>query len=205
MPRYRAPALAGLFLVLAVTAGGCGGKKAAPPAAPPPKVTVSLSPSVLIQDYLEYNGRLATIETAEIRARVKGFLVKRYYQEGSEVTGKFTWVTGDVVYPGDLLFQIDKREYLTAQAKAKAELAQAEAQIETAKADTSNWQAQIELAKAELRRVEGSVAKGVGSQTDLDKAKATLDVNTAQLAAAQASLQANYAARNSAAAALRTA
>ena len=38
-----------------------------------------------------------------------------------------------------------------------------------------------QLAKAELRRVEESVARAVGSKTDLDKAKATLDVNKAQL------------------------
>jgi multidrug efflux pump subunit AcrA (membrane-fusion protein) len=205
MPRHRTAALAGLFAVLAATVGGCGGQKAAPPAAPPAKVTVTRPPSAPARDYWEYNGRLDSPEAVDVRARVKGFLVKRYYQEGSEVTGRFVWPTGDVIYPGDLLYQIDKREYLTAQAKAKAELSQAEAQIVKAKADISNWQAQIELAKAELRRIEDSVAKGVGSKTDLDKAKATLDVNRAQLAAAEAAAEADEAARASSAAALRTA
>lgn len=205
MPRHRTAALAGLFAALAAVGGGCGGPKAAPPAAPPAKVTVTRPPSVPARDFWEYNGRLDSPESVEVRARVKGFLVKRYFQEGSEVTGRFTWPTGDVLYTGDLLYQIDKREYLTAQAKARADLAQAEAQTAKARADVLNWQAQIELAKADYRRVEESVRKGVGSQTDLDKAKATLDVDKAQLAAAQASQEADEAARNSAAAALRTA
>src|SRR4051794_20635499 len=109
MPRHRTVATAGLFLALAAAVGGCRGQKS-PPTGSPAKVTVPRPPSVLVGDYWEYNGRLATIDTAEIRARVKGFLVKRVYQEGAEVTGKFSWVTGDVVYAGDLLYQIDKRE-----------------------------------------------------------------------------------------------
>jgi multidrug efflux pump subunit AcrA (membrane-fusion protein) len=202
MPRHRIAAFAGLLAALAVA--GCRGEKAAPPPATP-KVTVARPATAPVRDFLLYNGNLDTIDSVEVRARVKGILTNRYFTEGMEVTGKIKWINGETLYPGDLLYQIDKREYLTARAKAEAEVAQAKADIEKSRADVRNWEAQIELATAELKRVEDAVRRGVASTNDLDKAKATLDVNKAQLAAARAHVTASESARDSAASALRTA
>src|SRR5687768_866136 len=104
MPRHRTAALAGLLAALAL-AGCKGGKDAAPKTPPPPKVTVAKPISVPVRDYWEYNGYLEATEVVEVRARVKGYLAKRYFQEGQEVTGAFKWLNGDVIYPGDMLYQ----------------------------------------------------------------------------------------------------
>ncbi len=201
MPRHR---FAGFIVLMAVIVlGGCRAQKP-PPAPPTPKVTVVRPATAPINDYWEYNGYLDTIDKVEVRARVKGFLSRRLYQEGEEVTGPIRWINGDVLYPGDLLYQIDKREYLTARTKAMAELEKAKADVEKAKADISNWQAQIELATVDLNRVEEAVSKSVGSKNDLDKAKASLNVNQAELAASKALLLAMEANRDSAASALHT-
>jgi RND family efflux transporter MFP subunit len=201
MQRHRFAAFAALLG--AVTLAGCRGEKGPPPAPPPPKVTVVRPATAPVRDYWEYNGHLATIESVEVRARVKGFLARINFPEGKTIQGEVKWLDF-VVYPGDLLYEIDKREYLTARTKAAAELEKAEADVIKAEADVKNWKAQIDFSKAEYNRVEDAVNKGVGSKNDLDKAQATVDVNTAQHAAAQAFVKAANAARDSAAAALRT-
>lgn len=202
MPIHRL--VASVVLLTAILVGGCSRQKpaAAPPS--PPKVTVVRPATAQVTDYWEYNGSLDSIESVEIRARVRGLLTRRHFVEGQDVKGTWKWINGDVIAAGDLLYQIDKREYLTAQAKATAELAKAEAEIEKSQADIKNWEAQIQLATADFTRVDDAVKKGVGSKTDLDKAKATVDVNKAQLAAAKAAHLASIAARDSAASALHT-
>jgi multidrug efflux pump subunit AcrA (membrane-fusion protein) len=202
MSRHRLLAVAGL--VLAVALVGCRGEK---PAATPPgaKVVVVRPATYPVGDYWEYNGFLAPTETVEVRARIKGFLTRQFFKDGGEVSGRVVWRNGVELYRGDILYQIDKREYITAQAKAKADVARAEADAVKAKAEIDNWEAQIALAKVELQRAEESLSKSVGSKTDVDRAKATLSVNVAEREAAKAQYAANLAAEKSAASALRTA
>lgn len=174
MPHHRFVALVALLAAIGIA--GCRGEKPAPTAPPPPHVTVTQPATAPVGVYGDYNGWLETTETVEVRARVKGLLTGVYFTEGTEVNGPLR-VFGFTVVPGDLLYQIDDREYVTAEKKAVAE-------VEKAKADVINWQAQIKLTEAELARVDQAVKTGVGSSTDLDKAKAAVDVNKAQLAAA---------------------
>jgi RND family efflux transporter MFP subunit len=189
MPRRRTAALLGLLTALAIA--GCGKGKGPPPAPPTPKVTVARPVEFPVSDFYEYNGYLESPEVVEVRARVKGFLNRVHFTEGAEVAGETRGPWGLPLYPGELLYEIDKREYVTAEKKAAAE-------VEKAKADVKNWAAQIELAQADLDRVRTASKSGVASKTDLDKAEATLKVNQAEWAAALAT-------QASAEAALRTA
>ncbi|WP_439621743.1 efflux RND transporter periplasmic adaptor subunit [Gemmata sp.] len=190
MPLHRIVALAGL--VALVAAVGCNRAKPGPPAPKPPAVTVVRPGTAPVSDAYEYNGNLDAIETVEVRARVKGYLTKVNFTGGKEIA------------KDTLLYEIDKREYLTAQSKAKAEVAKARADAAKAAADIQNWEAQIEFARAELKRIEEGVSKAVGSRNDLEKAQATLDVNKAQHTASRAAREAALAAVESAEAALHT-
>jgi len=165
MPPHRVLAL--VCLVIGSTLAGCRGQPQPPPL-PPPSVTVTRPVTTPVRDYLEYNGHLETTETVNVQARVKGLITDIHFTEGTEVA------------KGDPLYDIDQREFLTAEKKAIAEL-------EKSKADVSNWKAQIKLAEAELERATLSSKTGVGAKTDLDKATAQLDVNKAMKAAAEAS------------------
>ena len=147
--------------------------------AAPPGVIVTRPVSAPVRNYFEYNGYLDTTETVEVRARVKGLLTGIHYTEGTEVA------------KGDPLYDIDQREYITAEKKALAELGKA-------KADVLNWTAQIKLAEAELERARTASKSGVGAKTDLDKAIAQLDVNKAEKMAADASTEAADAALHTA-------
>jgi multidrug efflux system membrane fusion protein len=165
-------------LMLGAGLAGCRGKPAMP-AMPPPVVTVTHPVTTPVNDYLEYNGHLDTMETVEVRPRIKGLLTEILFTEGTEVA------------KGAPLYEIDQRETLTAEKKAIAEL-------EKAKADVLNWQAQIKLAEAELERATLSSKTGVGAKTDFDKATAQLEVNKAEKAAADASRDAAEAALHTA-------
>ena len=176
MSYHRATAF--VALVLGSLLVGCRGKTAAPEAAPP-GVIVTRPVSAPVRNYFEYNGYLDTTETVEVRARVKGLLTGIHYTEGTEVA------------KGDPLYDIDQREYITAEKKALAELGKA-------KADVLNWTAQIKLAEAELERARTASKSGVGAKTDLDKAIAQLDVNKAEKMAADASTEAADAALHTA-------
>ncbi len=157
-----------VFSALVGLAGGCNRQPAAPPPPPPPGVTVVRPVLHKVQAFNEYNGYLDAVESVEIRARVKGYLTDVFFKEGDEVK------------VGDPLYRIDPREYAADVAKSRADIANARAQIKNAEAEV-----------ARFNRLGSSV-----SQSDLDKAVATLDSNKAQLdvaiankAAAEAALQ----------------
>jgi multidrug efflux system membrane fusion protein len=159
-----------IVLIVGSAMVGCRSKPAGQ-TQPLPKVVVARAVITPVRDYFDYNGYLDTTETVEVRARVKGLLTAIHFTEGTEVS------------KGAPLYDIDQREYISAEKKAVADLKKAES-------DVLNWKAQIRLAEAELERAKLSSKSGVGSKTDLDKAEATLDVNTAQRSAAEASVDA---------------
>jgi membrane fusion protein, multidrug efflux system len=170
----RAAGFASLFVLIV----GCQRDKPSAPAPPPPKVTVARPVAFPVQSYYEYNGHLEAVEAVEIRARVKGLLQEVHFVEGEEVE------------QGTPLYTIDPREYKSAVARATADKSKAAA-------DIGNWKAQIRLAEAEYQRLARSPS-GAVTQSELDKARATVDVNQAQLAVAQAALEAAEAALHTA-------
>lgn len=170
----------GACLAAAVTAlAGCRAEKPAPPPPPPPRVTVIKPVTTPVRDYWVYNGYLDTIESVEVRSKIRGFLTEVLFREGTEVS------------EGAPLYTIDKREYNTAVRKAEAELLKADAEIKT-------WEAQIEQSKADLERVSGLIRVGSASKADLDLAKATLGVRVAELKASEAARDAAKEALHSA-------
>ena len=95
---------------------GCQGKKAASPP-PPSEVEVV---KVVQQDVPIYGEWVATLDgyvNAQIQPQVTGYIVQQTYKEGS------------FVRKGQVLFQIDPRPFRAVLDQAKAQLAQAEAQL----------------------------------------------------------------------------
>jgi RND family efflux transporter MFP subunit len=95
---------------------GCQGKKAASPP-PPSEVEVV---KVVQQDVPIYGEWVATLDgyvNAQIQPQVTGYIVQQTYKEGS------------FVRKGQVLFQIDPRPFQAVLDQAKAQLAQAEAQL----------------------------------------------------------------------------
>lgn len=160
-------------LLTALTIGaGCGktSPEHAAAKAPPPSVVVASVNQRTVPIYSEFVGQTRAIETVELRARVEGVLQKVYFREGSPVR------------KGQLLFTIDKRPFQAALQSAKALNAKAVADLAQAQQRTDVIQAQAQLAEAQavLVRADQDVArlaplakeKAVTEQ-DLDAAIAT--------------------------------
>ena len=97
---------------------GCDPKSSSPPK--PPQVQVA---PVLQKDVSLHSEWVATLDgyvNAQIQPQVTGYLIKQDYREGS------------FVHKDDVLFEIDPRPFQAVLDQAKAQLAQAEAQLENA-------------------------------------------------------------------------
>jgi RND family efflux transporter MFP subunit len=92
---------------------------------PPPPVSVSQPLVREVINHDDYEGRIAAVETVEVRARVRGHLIKVNFQDGQ------------MVKEGDLLYEIDPRLYKASLDGAEARKAAAEASLELAKKEYS--------------------------------------------------------------------
>ena len=157
----RTPLLCLCLLVLAA----CGKKSAenGPPKMPPPDVgVIAVQPqnTPLTRDLV---GRLSAYRSADVRARVSGVLLKRDYEEGTDVER------------GQLLFEIDPTPLKAVLSAAQASLAQAQATW------TNN--------KVTAQRVRELAPKGYVSKADLDNALAAERSSAAAVQAARANVQ----------------
>ncbi len=129
-------------------------------APPPPKVMVALPTQQDVVPYLEATGSLAAVNSANLVARVGGFLQEIKYADGATVKA------------GDTLFVIEPAPYENALAQAKAAEAGADATVTQAQAEYSR---QLELQ-----------GKQFASKSTLDQALATRDSALAKQRQAQA-------------------
>jgi RND family efflux transporter MFP subunit len=149
---------------------GCGNKNVSAAAAPPPNVQVV---EVFQRDVPVYHEYLATMDgfvNAQIQPQVSGYLIKQNYLEGALV-GK-----------NQVLFKIDPRPFQAIVDQAKAQVAQAEAQLGKTQLDV---QRDTPLAK------EKAIAQ---SQLDNDiqanlAAKATVQADKAAVEQAELNLE----------------
>ncbi|WP_299805574.1 efflux RND transporter periplasmic adaptor subunit [Tardiphaga sp.] len=95
---------------------GCGKKEEAA-APPPPTVTVAPPTKRLTTDWDEFTGRFDAVQQVQVRARVTGFVTN------------VAFVDGAVVKTGDLLYEIDPRQYEAAAEQAQGQLDDAKAKV----------------------------------------------------------------------------
>ena len=91
----------GSVLVLGLPLGvtGCARPPSAAPTAAPISVTVSYPVEQYVTDYADFTGRIAAVDSVEVRAHVWGYLDKVNFKEGARVK------------KGDILFELDPRRY----------------------------------------------------------------------------------------------
>lgn len=158
----RSDLLRGAALLVVLGLAACGRKE--PAAAPPPMdvqvVAVARKDVPVSQEWI---GTLSGYINAVIRPQVKGYLLSKAYDEGS------------VVQAGQLLFQIDPREF---------------------QAELDQWQGALAQAKAALVKTQLDVARytplaaeGAVSQQELDNAVQANQANLAAVDSAKAQVE----------------
>ena len=130
------------------------------PAPPPPEVGVIAAAPQNVPLQRDLVGRLAPVRSSDVRARVPGVLLKRLYQEGSDVK------------EGQILFQIDP-------APLQAALSASQAQLASAQASYTN-------ARVAANRARQLIAQKFVSRSDLDNAEAAERSAAAAVQSAQA-------------------
>jgi RND family efflux transporter MFP subunit len=105
---------------------GCAEKPPAPP--PPPTVTVAPVLQRDIAESDEFSGRLEAVDHVDIRPRVSGYIKRVTFTEGREVR------------KGEVLFEIDPRQYQAELERAQAQLEQARTAAELAARDVGRAQ-----------------------------------------------------------------
>lgn len=151
----------GASLLLAITATGCGsGEPDGGP--PPPEVQVATAALGSLPDRREYVGNARAVNQADVRARVRGYLLERRFEEGRMVAA------------GDVLFRIDPSSYEVALAQAEGQLVRAEANARRAQLDYD--------------RAHDLFARKVVSKAVIDAARADRDATAAEVEAAGAAV-----------------
>jgi len=137
-------------------------------AAPPPPQAHAAAVDVAevrtrrISDWREYSGRLEAVEHVEVRPQVSGTITSVHFKDGS------------IVAQGDILFTIDPRPYQAAVARARADLAAAEARMA--------------YTAAEVARAGRLLSQNAIAQRDFEEKRNAARVAAAQRQGAQAAL-----------------
>src|SRR5262245_33226644 len=145
-------------------AAGCRSAQSSRPMLPSPKVTVAKPLVQTLTDYHEFTGRTEAVESADIRARVRGFLQKIDFQEGTEVAA------------GAVLYEIDPREYRAALARSEADVVRAQAQLALAQAEeqrSANLRSTRAIAEEEYQQ---RVAARKQAQAEVKQAQAAVEL-----------------------------
>jgi len=135
-------------LALVATLGTLACGQPEPPPPTPPEVSVATPIRRDVTFYQDFTGRTASVQRAEVRARVTGFLER------------MNFVSGDMVKKGQLLFVIEPEPYQAQRDQAEASLKSAEANRDRAQSD--------------LERLEEAIKTNAVSQQDVTRARAEL-------------------------------
>jgi membrane fusion protein (multidrug efflux system) len=167
--------LVGVVLLLSVNHLGA---KPTKQATPPPVVEVALAEQRDVPVHGEWIGTLAGMVTADVKAQVTGYLLKRDYKEGSYVR------------KGQPLFEIDPRPFRAALDQAKGQLAQAQAQLVQAEAQLATAEANQLKSQLDVEKYDPLAKADAVSRQDFDNATQTNLANKAQVQAAKAAIAA---------------
>ncbi len=122
---------------------------------PPAEVSVAKPEERKVTLYMEMTGTTAPYNRVDLVARVQGFLEQVGYKDGATVK------------KGDVLFQIDKRDY--------------EISLDIAKATQQEQEALLVQAEADLKRKQELVRTSATSIASLDESRAKRDSTQAAL------------------------
>ena len=142
-----------------------------PPAAPTPVTVASVLPRHM-RLWTEFSGRLAAVDSAEIRPQVNGRITEIRFKDGQQV------------HEGDILFVIDPRPYEAAVGKAEADLATSR---------TNANLARVELDRARRLIDQQAIAHDYFDQKNNASGVAQAAIQSAAAALTQAKLDVDHA------------
>ena len=181
----RLAAISLTLLALAML-GACGARDAAAPGGPganrpPPEVGVIVTKFEAVALQTELPARVEPVRVAQVRARVNGVVLRRLFEEGSEVKA------------GQTLFQIDPAPYQAALNSARANLGKSEANLDQAAAQAARYKPLVEANAVSQQEYVNVVTSQKQAEADVAAQKAALQI--ARINSGYASVQAPISGR----------
>jgi len=163
-----------------VTLAGCRQESQPQTAAPPPpEVTIAQVVERAVIDYEVFTGRLESAENVEIRARVRGYLTQVNFTDGDEVkTGTLLFEIDPRPFEAQLSFaEGQKAQWLAKRDKAQSDVSRYESLVPTGAAsaqDLDKARAELGEAVAAIQSAEASIAQ---ARLDLEFSKITAPID----------------------------
>ena len=145
------------LIVSLILLSACGEQNTYVPP-PPPKVTVTQPVVRPVTHYLLGTGNIAAVNSADLVARVPGFVQSINYQDG------------DLVKKGTVLFVIEQGSYQLKVQQAKASEANARANLTKAQQDYNRQAELVPSGSASKSALDNAVAARDSAQASLDQA-----------------------------------
>ncbi|HWY73280.1 MAG TPA: efflux RND transporter periplasmic adaptor subunit, partial [Burkholderiaceae bacterium] len=180
----RAPALRGVLMLSAsIVLAACQSRADTPPPGPHGGPPVSVAPAVQrqVQESDEFTGRLEAPQSVDVRPRVTGYIKKVHFHDGQEVKA------------GDLLFTIDPDPYLAELAKARAQLAAAQTQVELARSEEARAHKLIDVKAISQQEYDQLTSGSLNAAANVQAAEAA--VQSAELNVGYTQIRAPIAGR----------
>jgi membrane fusion protein (multidrug efflux system) len=150
-----------------VALGSSACRKGTPPAPPIAEVLVTRVAQRDVPIYSESVGTTDGFVNAQVRPRVQGYLLRQAYADGAPVK------------TGDLLFEIDDREYRAALDEARGKLARQHATLRKYELDVARYTPLAAKGAVSHEELDDAVQAARGAKAEVDAAAAA--VETAQL------------------------
>jgi membrane fusion protein (multidrug efflux system) len=154
-------------MALAAALAGCG-NPGKPPAPPPAEVGVVTIKAQSVPLQTELPGRTSPYAISQVRPQINGIILARAFQEGANVKA------------GQLLYRIDPAPYRAAVDQAKAQLANAEANLVTLKLKADRYAQLIKtdsIARQDYDDAQAAYGQGVATVQQDKAALQTAQIN----------------------------
>jgi membrane fusion protein (multidrug efflux system) len=159
-----------LALMTVLSIPGCGKSQPEPAAAQAPvPVKVATVFRRDVPELLEAVGQTRGSIEVEIRARVEGFIDRVLFDEGKPVR------------TGEVLYEIDPKQYVAAVNRSKGVVAQAQADLAKARQDVARYKPLVAQNAISREEYETSVSMEQAAVAKVDAAKAALESNELDL------------------------
>lgn len=130
---------------------------------PAPEVVVAPVEQKDVDIFSEWVGTTTGFVNAQIYPKIQGYLMKQAYQDGG------------VVAAGDVLFEIDPRQYQAALDQAKGQLGRAQAALGKSDIDVARYTPLVAQGAVSRQELDDAIQGRAANRADVDSAKAALE------------------------------
>lgn len=150
-------------ILLATGTWACGESHEAGGTPKAPEVVVATVGAQDVELFTEWVGTTVGFVNAQIYPKIQGYLLKQTYRDGGTVAA------------GDVLFEIDPRQYRAALEDAKGQLGRAEAALGKSELDVARYTRLVTQGAVSQQELDDAIQARAANRAEVDSAQAGVD------------------------------